>query len=102
LPFSVNDFFAVIREFYNKRAQQEKYERITFVILGVATPSDLIRDKRRTPFNISKAIELTGLKAVLDWSGGKPFLTQKALSVNYGIISSLINIAIINQLFLVI
>lgn len=100
LPFSVDDFFAVIREFYNKRAEQEKYERITFVMLGVATPSDLILDKRRTPFNIGKAIELTGFKldevqpltlglmgkvndyeaimsAILDWTGGQPFLTQK-------------------------
>ncbi|MGK7921716.1 MAG: AAA-like domain-containing protein [Trichodesmium sp.] len=100
LPFSVDDFFAVIREFYNRRAEQEKYERITFVMLGVATPSDLIIDKRRTPFNIGNAIELTGFKidevqpltlgligkvnddravmsAVLDWTGGQPFLTQK-------------------------
>ncbi|MEO0843816.1 MAG: AAA-like domain-containing protein, partial [Cyanobacteria bacterium J06643_5] len=59
-----------------------------------------IQDKKRTPFNIGKGIELTGfeftealplatgfsaqsnhpetvLKAVLDWTGGQPFLTQK-------------------------
>ncbi|MGD1806069.1 AAA-like domain-containing protein [Dapis sp. BLCC M126] len=100
LPFSVDDFFAVIRDFYNRRAEQPKYERITFVMMGVATPSDLILDKRRTPFNIGKAIELTGFKinevqpltigltgkvnnykavmsAVLDWTAGQPFLTQK-------------------------
>ncbi len=99
-PFSVDDFFAVIRDFYNRRAEEAKYERITFVMMGVATPSDLIRDKRRTPFNIGRAIELTGFKidevqpltlglmgkvndyelvmsAVLDWTGGQPFLTQK-------------------------
>jgi hypothetical protein len=66
----------------------------------VATPSDLIQDKKRTPFNLGRAIELTGfqlheaqplakglalkvsnpqavLEAVLDWTGGQPFLTQK-------------------------
>ncbi|GGA42018.1 hypothetical protein CYANOKiyG1_60500 [Okeania sp. KiyG1] len=69
-------------------------------MMGVATPSDLIRDKQRTPFNIGRAIELTGfqineiqpltlgltgkindseavMSAVLDWTGGQPFLTQK-------------------------
>jgi hypothetical protein len=59
----------------------------------------LIQDKRRTPFNIGKAVDLTGfqleeaqplgeglvavgnsqalLRAVLEWTGGQPFLTQK-------------------------
>ena len=69
-------------------------------MFGVAAPSDLIRDKHRTPFNIGKAIELHGfqlqeamplatglegkvsnpqavLQEILDWTGGQPFLTQK-------------------------
>ena len=33
--------------------------RITFCLLGVATPSDLIRDTRTTPFNIGRRIELS-------------------------------------------
>jgi hypothetical protein len=76
------------------------YQRLAFALLGVATPSDLIQDKGRTPFNIGRAIELEGfqlqeaqplalglakkaklpekvLQAVLDWTGGQPFLTQK-------------------------
>ena len=100
LPFPIEDFFALIRECYNRRADNSDYERLTFAIIGVATPSDLIKDKRRTPFNIGCPIELTGfqlkeaaplaagfarktqnptavLKAVLDWTGGQPFLTQK-------------------------
>ncbi|XQQ07697.1 MAG: AAA-like domain-containing protein [Leptolyngbya sp. IPPAS B-1204] len=100
LQFPFDDFFACIRFCYNKRADEPDYERLTFCLLGVATPSDLIQDKRRTPFNIGQAIELTGfqlqeaqplirglaaqssnpevvLKAVLDWTGGQPFLTQK-------------------------
>ncbi|MBN3939214.1 AAA-like domain-containing protein, partial [Nostoc sp. NMS9] len=74
--------------------------QIAFCLLGVATPSDLIRDKKRTPFNIGQAIELKGfefhevqplleglvgkvnnpqaiLQEVIDWTGGQPFLTQK-------------------------
>jgi WD40 repeat protein len=100
LPFSWDDFFAVIRECYNRRADQPEYDRLTFALIGVATPSDLIQDRRRTPFNIGRAIELTGFQltessalaaglvpkvshsqfviaAVLYWTGGQPFLTQK-------------------------
>ncbi len=100
LKFPVDDFFALIRAFFNLRVDNPEYNRITFVLLGVATPSELIQDKKRTPFNIGKGIELTGfefaeavpliegfshqaknpetvLKAVLDWTGGQPFLTQK-------------------------
>ena len=100
LDFPVDDFFALIRSFFNQRVDNPEYQRITFVLLGVATPTDLIQDKKRTPFNIGKGIELTGfeftealplatgfsaqsnhpetvLKAVLNWTGGQPFLTQK-------------------------
>jgi hypothetical protein len=100
LPFSLNDFFALIRACYNRRVDNSEYNRLTFALLGVATPSDLIQDKTRTPFNIGRAIALNGfqlqealslakglegkvsnpqnvLKVVLDWSGGQPFLTQK-------------------------
>jgi hypothetical protein len=100
LKFNIDDFFAVIRDCYNKRADNPKYQRLAFALIGVATPSDLIQDKRRTPFNIGRAIELNGfqlqeartlamglakvasnpqsvLQAVLDWTGGQPFLTQK-------------------------
>ncbi|MBW4566957.1 MAG: AAA-like domain-containing protein [Tolypothrix carrinoi HA7290-LM1] len=99
LGFNPDDFFAVIRDCYNRRADNPAYRRLTFAILGVSTPSDLIQDKRRTPFNIGRAIELTGfqleeaqplarglvtvgnpqtlMEAVLYWTGGQPFLTQK-------------------------
>ncbi|MFB2892966.1 AAA-like domain-containing protein [Aerosakkonemataceae cyanobacterium BLCC-F50] len=100
LDFSTDDFFALIRACYNKRAEQPEYSRLTFALFGVATPSDLISDATRTPFNIGKAIELKGfqvieatpllwglvesiyqpktaLKRILHWTGGQPFLTQK-------------------------
>ena len=97
---SLDDFFALIRSCYNKRAHKSEYQRLTFALLGVATPSDLISDATRTPFNIGRAIELQGfqlheslplvnglegkfdnpqavLKEILEWTGGQPFLTQK-------------------------
>jgi ABC-type branched-subunit amino acid transport system substrate-binding protein len=100
LKFPIDDFFGVIRNFYNKRPNNPAYQRLTFALFGVATPSDLIKDTRRTPFNIGRAIELHGfnpieanplengfrgkvrnpqatLKQVLDWTGGQPFLTHK-------------------------
>ncbi|XGV95138.1 MAG: AAA-like domain-containing protein [Leptolyngbya sp. BL-A-14] len=100
LDFLIDDFFALIRTCYNKRADRPEYQRLTFALLGVATPSDLIQDKSRTPFNIGKAIPLNGfqfdeaqplleglrstadnpqsvLREVLAWTGGQPFLTQK-------------------------
>ncbi|HBB34025.1 MAG TPA: hypothetical protein DDZ80_22650 [Cyanobacteria bacterium UBA8803] len=100
LKFNIDDFFAVIRDCYNKRADNPDYRRLAFALIGVATPSDLIADKRRTPFNIGRAIEMSGfqlheaqplalglaqkasnpqavLQAALDWTGGQPFLTQK-------------------------
>jgi GAF domain-containing protein len=93
LNFPADDFFAFIRACH-------EYHNLTFALLGVASPSDLIQDKKRTPFNIGRAIELNGfqlqeaqplieglalrvsnhqavLEAVLDWTGGQPFLTQK-------------------------
>jgi hypothetical protein len=100
LNFAIDDFFALIRACYNQRADHPEYNRLTFTLLGVATPSDLIADKNRTPFNIGRAIPLTGftlheaqplalglaqkveneqavLREILAWTGGQPFLTQK-------------------------
>lgn len=62
LEFPVDDFFALIRAFYNQRADNPKYNRLTFCLLGVASPSNLISDKKRTPFNIGKAISLKGFQ----------------------------------------
>jgi WD40 repeat protein len=100
LQFSTDDFFAWIRSCYNQRAEAPDYNRLTFALFGVATPSDLMRDKQRTPFNIGRAIELYGFQPdeaqllvqglvgnaenpqavlyhILNWTGGQPFLTQK-------------------------
>ncbi|MBD2678705.1 MULTISPECIES: AAA-like domain-containing protein [Nostoc] len=62
LNFPIDDFFALIRACYNKRVDRPEYYRLTFALLGVATPSDLIQDKSRTPFNIGRAIALDGFK----------------------------------------
>ena len=57
LGFSTDEFFAGIRECYNNRTQEPDLQRLTFCLIGVATPSDLIADPRITPFNIGKRID---------------------------------------------
>ena len=47
LPFSTDEFFAGIRECYHRRGEDKEFARLTFCLLGVATPSDLIRDRAR-------------------------------------------------------
>ena len=100
LPFNIDDFFTVIRDCYNHRADKPDYRRLTFTLIGVASPANLIQDKRRTPFNIGRGINLASfqleesqpllpgllpktdqpqilLQSILEWTGGQPFLTQK-------------------------
>ena len=59
LPIATAEFFAAIRECYNRRTQDAEFERLAFCLMGVASPTDLIRDTRTTPFNIGRRIELT-------------------------------------------
>lgn len=95
-----DDFYAAIRYLYHARARQPEFKRLSMVLIGVATPGDLIQDAKRTPFNIGQRVDLTDftfeealplaqalglptdetrqlLEAVLDWTGGHPYLTQR-------------------------
>jgi WD40 repeat protein len=100
LSFETAEFFAAIRACYNRRTIEPEFNRLTFCLLGVATPSDLIDDVRVTPFNIGHCIELLDLsqaeaatlvygfqcdaalghgllERALHWTGGHPYLTQR-------------------------
>ena len=89
-----------IRYFSVSRATKPVFDRLSFVLIGVATPGDLIQDKQRTPFNVGRRVEVTdftpveaeplaaglGLATleadqvmdwVMDWTGGHPYLTQQ-------------------------
>ena len=106
LPFSTDEFFAAVRQTYVGRATDANLKRLSFCLLGTASPADLIQDVRVSPFNIGKRIELRdftaseairladGFKAsetsktrvldkkrlvnrVLYWTGGHPFLSQR-------------------------
>ncbi len=99
LPFPADEFFAAIRAFYNTRTTDLEIARLSFCLLGVAAPSDLIEDPRLTPFNIGQRIELTDfsldeaaqlgagfadetarsrlVRRVYHWTHGHPYLTQR-------------------------
>ncbi|MEH1858084.1 MAG: AAA-like domain-containing protein, partial [Nostoc sp.] len=95
-----DDFFIAIRYLYVARATNPEFGRLSFVLMGVATPGDLIRDAKRTPFNIGQRVDLTDftfeealplaeglglpsdevnqiLRWVLKWTAGHPYLTQR-------------------------
>ncbi|MCP9493906.1 MAG: AAA-like domain-containing protein [Pyrinomonadaceae bacterium MAG19_C2-C3] len=100
LPFT-DDFYVAIRSLYNERMSTPSLRRLSFVLIGVATPSELIQDARRTPFNIGQRVDLADftfddalplaaglnlasdeatrdvLRSVLKWTNGHPYLTQR-------------------------
>jgi len=99
LPFSTDEFFAGIRESFNRRAAGAP-SPLTFCLLGVATPSELIRDVQITPFNVGTRVDLTDftlaelapyesalsedgrdgralVRRIHHWTSGHPYLTQK-------------------------
>lgn len=95
-----DDFLAAIRSLYNDRDREPAYRRLSFCLMGVCTPTELIRDERRTPFNVARGISLedfswdevragflpvlAGLPAaepllqrIFHWTHGHPYLTHR-------------------------
>ena len=95
LPFS-DDFFTTLRALYNARSTRPILKRLSFVLLGVATPASFSKDHKRTPFNIGRSIELGDfdpestlpfeqalgsdcsdlVERIFYWTGGQPLLVQ--------------------------
>ena len=99
LPVDRDEFFVAIRALYNERAQQPTLCRLTFCLLGVASPKDLVEKPEITPFNIGRAVHLVDfsrseiepfadaveplgenprdwLDEVYRWTAGHPYMTQ--------------------------
>jgi AAA domain-containing protein/uncharacterized protein DUF4062 len=95
-----DDFYAAIRSIHNARATNREFDRLSFVLMGVATPGELISDPRRTPFNIGQRVDLRDftfkealpladglglpeqqsvqvLEWVIKWTNGHPYLSQR-------------------------
>jgi len=101
LPYT-DDFFVAIRAMYNDRASEPLFEHITFCLVGVATPNELIKNRRTTPYNVGRTIELPDfdpdrddlrslfeavsddlvkgeaiVRTLVQWTGGHPYLTLR-------------------------
>jgi Leucine-rich repeat (LRR) protein len=97
-----DDLFTAIRGMYNERAMVDTFRRISFCLIGVATPNELIKNRRTTAYNVGTTIALQDfdksvdnlsplvtalgsnaessarlLDRVLYWTGGQPYLTQR-------------------------
>ena len=104
LKFGMDDFFGLVRSFFEDRPTKPEYKRLTFSFLGVATPTDLIQSDKTSAFNIGSAVEMAGftltealplmqglaskvtnpqdyLAEAVKWSGGQPFLMQRLLGM---------------------
>jgi len=100
LPFPADDFFASMRALYNARAEDPACRHLSFCMMGVATPYELMQDVTRTPFNVGRGIRLEDftreeaepfaeelrelsvdpwqlLDPVLEWTEGHPYMTQR-------------------------
>ena len=102
LPFT-DDWFTALRAMYNRRSSEPAFSKVTFCLLGVAHPSELIRKERVTEYNIGVDLELRDfdlredaqelqklvtllgdgggngagiLAEIFDWVDGHPFLTM--------------------------
>jgi formylglycine-generating enzyme required for sulfatase activity len=96
-----DDLFTAIRSMYNARPREAVFKRLTFCLVGVATPNELIKARRTTPYNIGRTLWLTDFDAdtddlgplrrslspdpaqaealvarVMHWTGGQPYLTM--------------------------
>ncbi|WP_441290778.1 AAA-like domain-containing protein [Sorangium sp. KYC3313] len=105
--FGLEDFFLTIRALHEERSEDADLRRLTFCLIGVTTPNDLVKNKTVTPFNISEAIplddftrtELDALAPGLDalgaqasalldtiyaWTDGHPYMTMRACAALAG------------------
>lgn len=92
---------AQIRSMYFARANYPIYDNLTYVLSGVAEPTDLIKDKNISPFNIGEKIYLSDfslsevshlvrkaglqvspaiVEAVYGWASGNPRMTWDIFS----------------------
>jgi AAA-like domain len=100
LAFSRDDFFRSVRFMQDARGDEPLWHGLTFCLLGVVSPTELVEDPRLTPFNKSRPVQLEDfgrgelgqalvglepaggdagalLDAVFSWTQGHPALTQQ-------------------------
>ena len=96
-----DDLFTALRSIYTLRPREPTFKRLGVCLVGVATPDELIKARRTTPYNVGRTLWLADfdpscddlaplarmladekasaaalLARVLHWTGGQPFLTM--------------------------
>ena len=96
-----DEIFAQIRSVYFNRVNYQAFERLTFLLSGVAEPATLIKDRTKSPFNIGEKIYLDDFSPseldeflqkaeltfatdvrtrIYEWTGGHPRMTWELCS----------------------
>ncbi|MEP7121595.1 MAG: AAA-like domain-containing protein [Byssovorax sp.] len=103
LPFSRDTFFLALRSIYQERGRCEEFLRLTFCLVGVSRPADLVEHKDMTALNLLQQVFLEDftldelramlplletlggdperlLRSVFSWTHGHPAMTQHVCS----------------------
>ena len=67
-----DDFFTTIRAMYNQRATVANNDKGTFCLIGVATPNELVKQRRTTTYNVGKTISLRDFNRCLLYTSPSP------------------------------
>ncbi|MDA0673660.1 MAG: AAA-like domain-containing protein [Cyanobacteria bacterium] len=98
-PFR-DEFFSMLRSWHNERAFEPAWKQLDLAMVTCTEPYQLIQDLNQSPFNVGTsitlkdfttaevaelnrrhngALEANDLTQLMDWLGGHPYLTRKAL-----------------------
>ncbi|MGD1905146.1 MAG: AAA-like domain-containing protein [Leptolyngbyaceae cyanobacterium] len=98
-PFR-DEFFSMLRSWHNERAFEPVWKQLDLAMVTCTEPYQLIQDLNQSPFNVGTSITLKdfndeevaelnrrhngaldaqALTQLMDWLGGHPYLTRKAL-----------------------
>lgn len=82
-----DNVFAQIRSNYFSRTNFPVFERLTYILSGVIEPTDLIKDRNKSPFNIGEKIYLDDFS----FTEYQSFISQSKLNINESMIHEIYN-----------
>jgi hypothetical protein len=82
-----DDLFTTIRSIYTARPRNKAFERLSFCLVGVATPNELVKARRTTPYNVGRTIwladfspERDDLRPLVGWINADPVVAEHILT----------------------
>ncbi|WP_196894173.1 AAA-like domain-containing protein [Aureivirga marina] len=79
--------FAQIRSNYFSRTNFSEFERLTYILSGVIEPTELIKDRNKSPFNIGEKIYLNDF----NFDEFKNFINKSGLDLTNELINEIFN-----------